>query len=253
MKRLENITLTDISSVLMVESIGGKQHIVENRPQYGLSFCKSGRITYEHNGVHTISDCTNAVILPQGETYTVLREVTGEFPVINFTCTESFELREHLAIPIHNAESYIRDFEQIRKLFLFPSNRMRVFSIMYDMLHRLLSESAKSDEILTPAIRYIENHYTDRNLSNKTLAEQSRISEVYLRQLFSRQVGTSPKQYIINLRLERSKQMLVESNRSVTEIAESCGFSTLAHFCDAFGTSTGQTPSDYRRNNRNIN
>ncbi len=250
MHRLANITVKSVDELLMVPSVRGEHITIADRQYCGLSFCKSGQITYDHNGKRTVSDRTRAIYLPKGETYRLYRDATGDFPVINFTCTEDPDIRDHLALEIRNPDAYIRDFERMYELSLFPYNRLQVLSIFYGILHRLVSETVEHTGILAPVLAYIEKHYTDWDLSNDLLAAQAGVSEVYLRQLFRRQMGTSPKQYIMDLRLERAKQLLTESSRTVTDIASECGFTTLNHFCHGFRASTGQTPGEYRRDNR---
>ena len=85
---LENITITDITETFTVFSPKGRFEKINDRKTYGLSVCNDGQTTYIHNGTKTISDKNHAVILPQGQSYTLYGNKTGIFPVINFTCTE---------------------------------------------------------------------------------------------------------------------------------------------------------------------
>ena len=82
---LSNITITDIKEIFTVFSPKGRFVKIENRKCFGLSFCIDGQITYTHNGNKIISDKNYAVILPEGQTYTLYGDKTGSFPVINFT------------------------------------------------------------------------------------------------------------------------------------------------------------------------
>ena len=66
---------------------------------------------------------------------------------------------------------------------------------------------------------------------------------------FIKHFGTSPKQFIIDLRIQRAKQMLAEGALSVSIISEKCGFSNPYHFCRLFKQRVGITPSEYRKAN----
>lgn len=247
MQRLENATLTGEIDFMTVFSHAGQDQWIENRKTYGLSFCRSGRIVYEKDGIRAVSNPHTAVLLPQGETYYIYREETGEFPLVNFTCIEPLGLERPVAMEIANPEVYLREFETMRSFSIFRHDRLRVLSIFYGMLHRLVQESREKIGVLTPVLAYLEQHYTDWDLSCAELAVQGGISAVYMRQLFHAQFGVSPKRYIMELRVEHARQLLGNTSMAVQEIAAVCGFGTSNHFCRLFREMTGQTPGEYRR------
>lgn len=244
---LDGIVVTKIENLITVTTPREKSYGVKNREFYGLSFCIEGQITYTLDNEKYISDRTCAVILPKGRSYMLHHDKNGIFPLINFQCAEPL-CDKHLLIPIDNPDQYIKDFETMRQLSLFDGNRMKIMSIFYGMLHRLASHT--SSGILAPAIKYIEANYHDPTLSNCDLAEQCHISEVYLRKLFAEKYGMTPKQFIIDIRLNKAKQLLSEGKLRIFDVAEQCGFSSPYHFCRTFKEHVGVTPSDYAQNNR---
>ncbi len=253
MQRLQNITLTKMNDLMMVHSVAGETHQVENRAWYGLSFCQSGQITYEHKGRKIISTPDTAIFLPMGETYTLYRDKTGDFPLINFYCTEDFSLPEILAIPLQFPETYLRDFAMMRELFAFPYNRHKVYMLFYGILNRLTNEITMrygKQNGIQMLLSYIEKHYTDWDISIEVLSEVCGISEAYMRQLFRQKMGTTPKQYIMELRIEKAKQLLVETNMTMIAIAEGCGFGSAGNFGVYFRQTVGMTPSAYREGYR---
>lgn len=56
MASLEQIKVTEISEVITVLAPTGRRMKITNRPFFGLSFCKEGKITYTHNGKRFVSD-----------------------------------------------------------------------------------------------------------------------------------------------------------------------------------------------------
>ena len=126
--------------------------------------------------------------------------------------------------------------------------KLQQFQLLYNILERLDFEQAKNP--LSPIISYIESHIGDNSITNKLLAQKMNISEVYLRKLFLSNLGITPKQYILELRINKAKQLLVYSNYSVTKISEKCGFSSPYHFCRAFKSKTGIPPTEYARFNK---
>ena len=243
---LKNMTVTEISGVVTVYSEKGKRDKMTNRKTYGLSFCKEGQITYMQNGREYVSNKDCAVILPKGGTYFIKRDKTGAFPVINFDCLD-FLCDTVTVIPVRNAEELIADYERIKTLLCFDGNRTQIFSIFYGMLHKLSYDDIPRE--LKGAVRLINSHLCDASLTNAKLAAECNISEVYFRKLFTKHFGVSPKQYIIDLRIQKAKQLLAEGAMSASAVSNECGFSNPYHFCRLFKQHTGSTPTEYRKAN----
>lgn len=249
MEILSNIVLTKIEEVLTIYSPKGRFEEINNRNWYGLSFCLDGQITYFHDGKEYVSDKSHAIFLPKGASYTLRGDRRGTFPVINFSA-ENFPCNEFTLIPISDSETFLRDFEQIKALSLFDRNRAKVMSLFYDIIHRLSVSQSSVPGIIQNILSYIERNYRSPYLTNTVIAEEFGISEVYLRKLFSSYFSRSPRQYIIDIRISRAKQLLSEGRAKIGDIAEECGFSNQYHFCRIFKEKTGMTPTDYGKENR---
>ena len=74
------------------------------------------------------------------------------------------------------------------------------------------------------------------------------LSKSYIIHLFSKEFGTTPKQYIMQKRIGAAKVLLKGSRSELTEISEQLGFSSVQHFSSAFKKYTGQTPDNFRKN-----
>ena len=239
-----SITVLSIDNIYTVPSERGKNCHIE-RKQYALSFSYGGKISYYFQGKRHISDRDHAILLPP-QSYDLRREETGEFPVINFTCTEDFDPRDFALVALRNPESYLRDYERMRVLWLSGTRQSRVMGIFYDILGRLSEEERLGETpVLAPAMEYLGSHLSDPSLSNRELAERAHISEVYFRKLFKQAYGISPKQYVLDARIRHAKALLTENATTVTAVAEACGFSGVYHFCRAFKKATGQTPKEW--------
>lgn len=248
MNTLNKIIVTDITDLFTVSSHKGRNQKIINRKCYGLSFCSEGKITYTTNGRQAVSDEGHAVILPKSQSYSLHGDKTGIFPVINFDCI-GFLCDEVISLPIQNPETYIKDFEKMKALSLFEENRAKMMSVFYGILHRLSTESTVHNVIL-PAIKYIERNYQNPKLSNAELAEKCSISEVYFRKIFTETYKTTPKQFIVDIRINKAKQLLSDGFIKVGAVAGLCGFSNQYHFCRLFKEKTGLTPTEYAKQNR---
>jgi len=246
--KLKEITVTDIFDAFTVHSEKGKSNMTVNRSSYGLTLCYKGQITYSHKGKKVLSDSDHIVFLPKGETYLVLREKTGDFPVINFD-SRNFLCTTPISVPVFDNESLLKDFEQIKALLSFKDNKAKIMSIFYDMLHKISISGKAEFNILLPAVRYIEQNISDPQLNNSLLAHKCNISEVYFRRLFIKKYGITPKQYIINARLSKAKQLLADGVLKVNVISEQCGFTNPYHFCRLFKERTGLTPTGFMKKN----
>ena len=243
---LQNTVITDVYGTYTVYSVKGRYEQMRERTHYGLSLCMSGLLTYIQNGREYVSDRDSAIILPKGGSYAIRGDRTGHFPVINFDCRDF--LRDTVTeIRTQEAERLLNDYEKIQSLLCFNGGRAKILSIFYGMLHTLSADSIPAE--LTHAVQCIKNSYSDPQLTNGILARECNISEVYFRKLFAKHLGVSPKQYIINIRLQKAKQLLSEGSMKISAVSEACGFSSPYHFCREFRRHIGVSPSEYRKEN----
>lgn len=245
--QLQNTVVTDILGVGTVYSPKGRKVEMKNRPCYGLSFCIDGQITYSQNGKEYVSDPDHAIILPMGQCYVLKGDKTGSFPVINFSTLAPL-CDTITVLELCNRELLLRKYEEMKKLFVDRNNRAKIFSIFYEMLYELSTQNESSE--LRAAIKYIYNNYHLPSITNERLAKECKISEVYFRKLFKKAFEMSPKQFIIELRMQKAKQLLSEGTQKIWAISEACGFSSAYHFCRLFKQHTGLTPHDYRKQNQ---
>jgi AraC family transcriptional regulator, arabinose operon regulatory protein len=89
-------------------------------------------------------------------------------------------------------------------------------------------------------------HDTSRAWDTHTLAALVNLSASRFRHLFKHETGTSPRQYLRELRFRKAEVMLATTFTSVKEIAEAIGFGPLTHFMKDFKERHGMTPREYR-------
>ncbi len=247
MKRLDEIVVTQITRAICIHSPKGRNTDIQNRHAYGLSFALDGQITYTHNGKDFVSNPDVAILLPMSQSYHLHGNKTGNFPLIDFFA-ESPISDTFITIPITNPSSFIHDFELIRNSFLFGNPNAKTFSIFYSILHRLANQGGSNNTLL-PAIKYLESNFSNPLITNELLAGLCNISEVYFRRLFLKEYNMTPRQFIIELRINKAKQLLAEGNMKINSVAEACGFLSQYHFSRLFKEKTGINPSEYVREN----
>lgn len=240
----DSVVVTSIEKPFTFFTDRGRVQVMENRPSCCLAFCNSGQITYTQDKLSYTLTTGQALLLAQGSTYTIHGNKRSVVSGINFNCT-GIHSNDIVIFKLSDLQKHIVNYNRLSELFALPDKRLSIFSIFYDMLHQVNADEALTLNPLRALLDYIERHIGDPSLNNIALAEKMGVSEVYLRRLFVAHCGTSPKQYILDLRVEKAKQLLSDHLYTVTEVAEKCGFSSVYHFCRVFKQRTGMTPSEY--------
>ena len=100
---------------------------------------------------------------------------------------------------------------------------------------------------LRRAIDYMNAHLRDE-LTLQGIANALSISPFHFAHLFKHTTGLSPHRYVIELRLERAKALLRNTEMPIAEVAQQVGYWNTSHFAVAFHRATGFTPRAFRRN-----
>ncbi len=122
--------------------------------------------------------------------------------------------------------------------------------LVHWLIRSLLGETIdlraiSSDYSVARAQHFMENHF-DEKITAQELANLGYTSVSSLNRRFKAEIGMTPMQYLLKIRMTRAKTLLQRGNIPVTNIAMRCGFSSSSHFCTAFLKQTGITPSDYQ-------
>jgi len=127
---------------------------------------------------------------------------------------------------------------------------------LYNCLDKILKSMDKIDssptvppeytDYIQKILNYIDQHFLDDlNLSN--LASELNLNEKYLSRYFKQKMVTSFTEYIIKLKIERSKNMLEFSDSPIYEIAADLNFNDASYFTKVFQKQEGISPSQYRK------
>lgn len=167
---------------------------------------------------------------------------------------DSFFRESHL---IHNCEKLKKKFTGILNEYNIKSYKYKLTTkkILYDILDTILNETMITSDsqidfyALKNAIIYLENNYTRDDISIDYLANLCNYTPAHFINLFKKIYNTTPKNYLINLRIEKAKDLLIYSSYSVLEISELIGYSSPAYFSAAFKSIEGCSPLQYRKKN----
>ncbi|WP_176706699.1 AraC family transcriptional regulator [Paenibacillus hemerocallicola] len=129
---------------------------------------------------------------------------------------------------------------------------LQVKSLFYGFVHELLRQlsasgsAGSSPDLVTQAMRYIHEHY-EQAIAMEDLAQLLDCSVSYMSRVFKAQVGTSPNDYLIQVRIGHARKRLASSEWSLQKIALSVGYSDVYYFSRLFKKQTGLSPVQYRK------
>lgn len=122
-----------------------------------------------------------------------------------------------------------------------------------NLLSEVLSQQirSKGDEeaalaLVNKVIAYINERYPEK-LDRKAMADYVSLSHSYLSLLFKKYTGWSPVQYLIKIRMDKAKELLRDSRKSIGEIAVEVGYADPLYFSRVFAQHTGLAPKAYRK------
>jgi AraC family transcriptional regulator len=107
-------------------------------------------------------------------------------------------------------------------------------------------ENGLSSYTLRQVLDYIRSNLS-QDLSIADLAQVAGMSPYYLMRMFKKSMHVTPRQYIIQTRIDRAKELLRSRELSIADIALECGFTNQSHFTNVFRHITDTTPKTYQR------
>jgi AraC-like DNA-binding protein len=126
---------------------------------------------------------------------------------------------------------------------------MSLSSVTTSLLDAVIASVYRSphdrDRLLADMLDYVECYITEDDLSARTIAGAFEVSTRYVHKLFEAK-GCSVRDWIIDRRLERSADDLLQNKASITEIAHKWGFKDLGHYSRSFRRKYGLPPSRYQ-------
>ena len=166
------------------------------------------------------------------------------------TFKDSDELSEVLYLPeiteiSERLSRIVEEFEE--KLLYFEIKCGNLLSeCIFDAIRFLNSAGSRdSRDRSREIINYIRDNFT-APITNKELGDHFGYHPNYLNRLIKDATSMSLHRYIISVRLHHAMKLLENTDRSISEIAEGCGFCDLAYFSRYFKKYFGKAPSEYR-------
>lgn len=125
-----------------------------------------------------------------------------------------------------------------------PRNSLLAFELLQSL--RVPPGILEMPEALAELRGELERH-PEHGWSQQEMADRCNCSRNHLVRLFRKYLGTTPRQYLLELRMRRAKQLLAGEQLSVKEISARVGYENALNFSTEFRRRFGMPPSEYRR------
>lgn len=124
-----------------------------------------------------------------------------------------------------------------------------IFADVYKYQRQKKEDNIDGNSYVKKACIYINAHYNEP-LRVEHIAQELSLNQNYLIKLFGRELNVTPNQYIMETRLLRSRYMLIQTEYSIQQIAELCGFNTSSYFIKCFKGRFKKSPLVYRNEHK---
>ena len=242
--------ITRLVSSYKVYNKKGFRFFKENRESSVFIIVLEGKIRFTSDREAIVATPDAPIYIPHGTTY--LNECLESAESLLFNFDElSGEGGMHSLSRI-DRKTAERIFERIFMLQTRkrPSAEAETFSLLYDIVRDGYAEcTSREGELIDPALRHIELHLDDPDLTVSELAALCRVSTVYLNRIFKKELGKTPFAYVTERRMETAANMLRE-HCSVGETVRFVGYSDVYQFSRAFKRYYGVSPKSYERESR---
>lgn len=250
-----NLILTSVNELVRI--LYNPMHVPiskKDRKQWAIALKTEGKTEYRAGEKSYLSDPCHVVVIPRGCTYSWRCLERGECLLLEFDTGKVGT--EIYSFSVNDISPILRLFVSIERRRLCHEEKNGGIEDMRDLYailclladtQRLPYVPTDRQKTLLPAIEYINSRYGETDITNDRLAALCGMSTVYFRKLFTKVYRVSPIHYLINSRLERAKELLKSDYGSISQIAQSIGYSSVYNFSKAFKAYVGQTPSDYAR------
>ena len=261
---ISNLIFTSLDDVRKV-NLPTDSKFTSTAAHSALIIRKSGSATYKIGKKSHISNADSVLFIAKGSEYELFIEEAGEATVIEFDVSPNQQAElfpdgaicEYMTLGDKNIFKITKSLRQFYSL-RGPAYYSKCFSELYSLVtqistvHAFNYSLAGKYGIIHNSVKFIEANYFRQDLYTPMLAELSGIGETYYRNIFLAVFNMPPAHYIQLYRVEKAKELLLNSSATMEEIAIAVGFANASYFCKVFKNLTGTTPTEFAQNCRSI-
>lgn len=216
---------------------------------YDLTIMLGGRLEYKINGKEITLNPGDVILIPPDS---LRGRVDAKSPCdyVSFNFTRSAKIELPLYMPSALSNELIMQIalcDELNKKF-YPNIESTLSPLAVCMLNTIKNnlESENLPETVRKIIDYIHKNLSGR-ITLRDIGEYTFFSPIYCDTLFKNTIGRSIIDYVIELRIEEAKKLILHDTSSLSEIAEEVGFSDYNYFSRTFKKRCGYTPHEYKQ------
>lgn len=225
-------------------------------------FINSGVLHY----LHPLEPCREARLQTQFFDKSFLEGSLGSLLDIKYVAPV-LDQRQLEAVPLYRSDPESKGFLEClqkgvelcsRKEEFFELRLRNLFSELWESIYRWAAQKESStpslrrsieDDRIKQMMRYVQAHFSEK-ISVSSIAASIPISERECYRLFQNSMGITPIEYLISVRLQNAQSLLMNTNKSILDIALETGFGSSSYFGKIFRSHHRLTPAQYRNLSR---
>lgn len=177
-------------------------------------------------------------------------EIKRIFHALSLFASELDDIQNQLTAGSYKSqEAYLNHYIKMTSLINKKELQDYLSNIIEDVCLEVRTYSERSLRTnMIESIQYIREHYTDPGISVDQIAGSFHISTSYFSRMFNEICQSSFPEYVNDLRLNFSAQLIRDTELSVKDVSAKSGFSSVSYFSAQFKRKYGVSPSTYRKN-----
>ncbi|WP_246218483.1 helix-turn-helix domain-containing protein [Litoribacterium kuwaitense] len=167
---------------------------------------------------------------------------------------ELFQVEIPIKLEIENFK-FVNTFLEVISYWKLgdPISKLKTQTKLTEMIIMILQTYVKVDnlQVTSPqSLHWITSYFSfhlGEPLSVSDMAQRAHLSISRFNEIFKMQYGTTPYQYLLNMRVSHACELLINTNLTQEKIASYCGFSDIHHFSKVFKKKVGVAPGEYQQ------
>ncbi len=249
----DSFRVSGIELCMRVQSEHSKL-VHKNRPTHGLVIMLTGKTQYFFSdGSDMTVEEGELFYLPKFSNYRVKPILHGECIAVNFDLCDRSVTYPHFSLPAERKLKYTAMFRELLAAWnkRTPAQMNLCMCKLYELICAIQADAAakySDSSVKKTALRGAEriaSSIEDPKLTVQEIAKELSVSPEYFRKLFASVYGISPKQYMIKLRIEKAKALILSGELPIREIGGLCGYEYECYFSREFKKEVGFSPTRF--------
>jgi len=161
----------------------------------------------------------------------------------DFNTNVVLDLTEKIYVEKSNQKDfyYLAVKNHLLEILLLIARYFKRFSLDISKYTKRRADIKRIDQVLS----YLQTHYSEK-ISLEYVAKMACMSTCYFCKFFKNVTGKNFKEYVLRLRIDKARELLLKNDLSITEVAYEIGFENHSYFDRIFRRLTSLSPHDYR-------